>query len=162
MRFTLPSLLLAVAGCAGPQPARAPSCDGLVLDLERGSLSGIAPTASPETFKTTFPCATGETEEGSSFNFGGGVFYTSHQFYAYTHRDYIEARAGFAGATVPAGVIGSPSSGADALFGTPQRVEDGARLYDRTYGCLRVEAGPATVAEVGVHARPCAAVEVPR
>ncbi|MAQ93830.1 MAG: hypothetical protein CMM84_09945 [Rhodothermaceae bacterium] len=161
MRLALLSLLLiAVAGCAGPP--RAPSCDGLVLDLERGTLSGVAPTASPAAFQAAFPCATGETEEGGLYNFGGGVFYLDHDFYAYTHRDFIEAREDFVGRTVPAAVLGSSAAQADATFGTPERVEDGARLYDRRYGCLRVEVVGGAVTEVGVHAQTCAEVEVPR
>jgi len=157
------SLLVLATGCAStPQTARTPSCDDLVLDLERGTLSGVAPTASPADVKAAFPCSTGETDEGSSFNFGGGVFFLDHDFYAYTHRDYIEARTRFPGTTVPAGVLGSPSAQADTQFGTPQRVEDGARLYDKRYGCLRVETAGGTISELGIHAQSCAQVEVPR
>lgn len=161
MRIALLSLsLIVLAGCAGPP--RAPSCDALVLDLERGALSGVAPTASPAAFQAAFPCATGETEEGGPYNFGGGVFYLNHDFYAYTFRDFIEAREDFAGRTVPDAVLGSSASQADAAFGTPQRVEDGARLYDRRYGCLRIEVVGGAIREVGVHAQTCAEVEVPR
>ncbi len=67
-------LVVSVAGCSGPQ-AVPPGCDALVLDLDRGTLNGLAPTASMDEVKGQFPCSTGESEEGAIYNFGGGVFF---------------------------------------------------------------------------------------
>ncbi len=157
--------LVVLAGCAGPRSAAVPpGCDALVFDLERGLLNGLAPTATPAEFKAQFPCSTGETEEGGPFNFGGGVFFLDHDFFAYTHRDYIEARTNFAGRVEPA-VLNAPVAELEAAFGAPGREEDGARLYRTRYGCLRAETSETsgdTVVELGVHAQACADVIVPR
>ena len=156
------ALALAVSACSGPRPA-APGCDALVLDLRRGTLNGLAPTASPGAVKAQFPCATGESPEGDPvMNFGGGVFFLDHGFFAYTFRDFIEARVGFAGRTVPA-VLGEPADAVEAAFGAPARVDQEARLYATRYGCLRAEtAADGTVRAVGVHAEPCTTLTVPR
>lgn len=155
--LTLLVLVGSVAGCSGPQVAP-PGCDALVLDLDRGTLNGLAPTATMDEVKEQFPCSTGESEEGAIYNFGGGVFFLNHDMYAYTHRDFFEVRDEFAGVTSPAS-IGEPL----ASFGEPDRVAAGASLFERRYGCLRLEADDeGTIAEVGVHAEACETLEVPR
>ena len=73
------------------------SCDQIVVDFERGTLNGLNGAASMDEVKKQLPCSTGETEEGSSFNCGGGVFFLKHTFFFYTGRDYIEIREGFTG-----------------------------------------------------------------
>ncbi|MDX1439568.1 MAG: hypothetical protein R3284_06670 [Rubricoccaceae bacterium] len=165
MRF-LPFAVFALvfAGCAGSGASlSAPGCNTLVLDLEHGTLNGVAPTATRAQIATQFPCATGDTEDGAEFNFGGGVFFLDHDFYMYTHRDYIEVRADFAGAVVPAVLCVSVHDLADA-FGAPVRTEDGAQFYVRDYGCLRAELSPDAdvVVELGVHAEACDDVILPR
>lgn len=155
----LPFLLVlaAVAGCSGPGLAP-PGCDALVLDLDRGTLGGLAPTASMDEVKAQFPCATGETAEGEIYNFGGGVFFLDHDFFFYTGRDFIEVRDDFAGQTRPA-ALGQPLS----ALGTPDRMDQGAALFDRRYGCLRAETGgDGLITELGVHAEACDTLEVPR
>ena len=72
-------------------------CDQLFLDLKTGKLNGVSPSASMDDVKKAFPCYTGETEEGSDFNCGGGIFMLKHDFYFYTHADFIEVRKGFKG-----------------------------------------------------------------
>lgn len=158
MRLLLLPLALAfLAGCSGP-PSAAPGCDALVLDLNRGTLNGLTPTASMDEVKAQFPCATGETAEGETYNFGGGVFFLDHDFFFYTGRDFIEARDEFAGMTRPS-VIGQPLE----VLGTPDRTDQGAALFDRRYGCLRAEVNASgTVTEVGVHAEACSTLVVPR
>lgn len=138
-------------------------CDALVLDLTSGLLNGVAPTATRAQIGTQFPCATGETADGEVYNFGGGVFFLDHDFYIYTHRDFTEVRTDFAGEVVPA-VLGATSQDLDETFGTPVRVEDGARFYERDYGCLRAEFGRDSerVDELGVHAKACVNVILPR
>ncbi|MEM1056261.1 MAG: hypothetical protein AAGI52_12110 [Bacteroidota bacterium] len=154
------SFLLALAtfaGCSGPGLAP-PGCEALVLDLELGTLNGLKPTASMDEVKTQFPCSTGETEEGSAFNFGGGVFFLDHGFFAYTHRDFLEVRESFAGTTRPE-ALGQPLS----ILGEPDRMDEGAALFDRSYGCLRTEAdSDGTITELGIHAEACETLEVPR
>ncbi len=164
MRFAPTALLLTLvlSGCAGSRPAP-PGCDALVLDLREGTLNGLAPTASMDAVKAQFPCFTGESAEGDPvMNFGGGVFFIDHDFFAYTFRDYIEVRPNFAGQTVPT-VLGEPLSVAEAAFGSPARVDEGASLFDMPYGCLRAEtAADGTVQELGIHAQSCATLEIPR
>ena len=128
-------VLSTLAGCSGPGLAP-PGCDALVLDLDRGTLNGLAPTASMDEVKAQFPCSTGESAEGELYNFGGGVFFLDHGFFAYTHRDFLEVRSSFAGTTRP-DALGQPLS----TLGEPDRTDGDAALFDRSYGCLRAEAG---------------------
>ncbi len=72
-------------------------CDELFLDFKTGMLNGVPAVATMDHVKTTFPCFTGETEEGSENNCGGGIFFLKHDFYFYTHSDFIEVRKGFTG-----------------------------------------------------------------
>lgn len=76
---------------------KAGSCDVLFCDFKKGTLNGLNGQASMDEVKRQLPCFTGETEEGSSYNCGGGVFYLDHTFFFYTGRDYIEIRKGFQG-----------------------------------------------------------------
>jgi len=72
-------------------------CDQLFLDFKTGKLNGVAASASMDEVKKAFPCFTGETEEGRESNCGGGIFILKHDFYFYTHEDFIEVRKGFTG-----------------------------------------------------------------
>ncbi|WP_412060240.1 hypothetical protein [Rubrivirga sp. IMCC45206] len=141
-------------------PPPAPGCTALALDLDAGTLNGIAPTADRDALEAQFPCATGETADGGPYNFGGGVFFLDHGFLFYTHRDYIEVRRGFAGTTQP-DLLGRRLAAAG--LPPPTRTAQGARLYAKRYGCLRVETDAAGVIEaLGVHASSCGAVIIPR
>ena len=60
-------------------------------------MNGVPATASMDKAKVAFPCFTGETEEGADFNCGGGVYFLKHDFYFYTHKDFIEVRTGYTG-----------------------------------------------------------------
>ena len=160
MRVLLPlALLILLPGCVPIENAMdSPGCSPLMLEVNRGTLNGLAPTASMDEVKTQFPCATGETAEGSDFNFGGGVFFLDHGFFVYTHRDFIEVREGFRGLTFPETLYEPVAS-----LGTPDRVDGNARLFEKDYGCLRVEADDSgIVTEVGLHAEACSTLEVPR
>ncbi len=84
---TIAALLLSLSAQA--------QCGAIELNLAKGTLNGLSPNDAPEHIKKLLPCFTGETEEGSSYNEGGGVFFRDHDFYFYTHRDYIELRTGF-------------------------------------------------------------------
>ena len=93
-------------------------CDQLFLDLEKGTINGMSPAASMDEVKKAFPCFTGETKEGSESNCGGGLFFLKHDFYFYTHNDFIEARKGFAG-NVSKQVFGLSREELTSLLGTP-------------------------------------------
>lgn len=145
---------------SGPPPApETPSCEQLVFDLNAGTLGGLAPTVDQPEAKTRFPCATGATEDGSAFNYGGGVFFLDHDFYMYTGKDFIEARKRFPGKILPNVLEMSPRD-IVAEFGQPTQVDDipGAYLYDRPYGCLRIEPGLKRHHEVAVHYESCESV----
>jgi hypothetical protein len=91
-----------VNNSAQEQKLRPGNCPALVFDLVRGTVNEVAPTASQPEIIRRLPCATGSTEEGSTANNGGGVFFGKHEVYFYTLRDFIEVRRGFAGRLNPA------------------------------------------------------------
>ena len=143
----------------------------LHLDLSTGKLNGQPPTLSPEKVKTVFPFFTGETEEGTSYNCGGGVYFLNNDFYFYTHRDYIEARLGFSG-TVTDNLLGKMKTDVTKLYGKPDLIPEYPKeefsdleelglsttpdiyhLYKRKYGTLVVVYDPESgiCKEVQVH-----------
>ncbi len=137
---------------------KAQDCESLRVDLGKGTLNGVSPTASPEEVKKQLPCFTGETAEGESYNYGGGVFYLDHDFYFYTHQDYLEIRDEFTG-TLSQPVMGATRKRLLALLGKHDATQkdDAGRtclLYATTYGTLRLtlDHTTQTVVEVGIHA----------
>jgi hypothetical protein len=135
-----------------------PGCDALHLNLEKGTLNGIPATASWEQIKTQFPCSTGETEEGAAFNCGGGVFFLNHDFYFYTHRDYIEVRTDFKGTISPLSMQMTRSE-VMSVYGNPEQQPDpDTYYYQKKYGTVRVEFSDNRVKEIGVHAQPMEAI----
>jgi hypothetical protein len=154
-------LAFAIALMAASLSCMAQDCSSLRLDLRTGTLNGVSPTDSPEQVKALLPCFTGETEEGVEYNFGGGVFYLDHDFYFYTHRDYLEVRSGFVG-TVSQPLMGASEERVLALMGKPKRkMEDWSGrevwLYKAKYGSLRVTYGSSSddflpgVEMIGIH-----------
>jgi hypothetical protein len=155
------AVLVLSTACAPPpamQPAPA-DCSRLELDLRRGTLNGVAPTASMAEVKERLRCSTGETEEGATINRGGGVFFVDHDFYFYTHRDYIEVRSRFAGAVTPDVLGGDARQAARRLrLGPSVRTLPLRRslLFRTGYGCVEVRTDDGGVVnEVAAHARPC-------
>jgi len=69
-----------------------PSCQSILIDIETGTVAGLRPTATPVEITEKFPCYTGDTKEGSSYNDGGGVFCKHHELFFYTQADRIEIR----------------------------------------------------------------------
>ena len=114
-----------------------PSCDSILIDIDAGTVSGLSPSASPEEIITMFPCYTGDTNEGSSYNDGGGVFCKHHSLFFYTQADRIEIRKGFDGEVASIAGARTLEAFTDRL-GTPQEtrretiVEAGA-IYDVAY-----------------------------
>lgn len=130
-------------------------CANLVLDLQKGTLNGEKPTLGIDDVKQRFPCFTGETEEGSNFNCGGGVFYLNHDFFFYTHRDYLEVRKKFAGKVIP-DILNKDVDTAIMELGKPDHIQNEGKLmlYSMPYGTLRLEVSSAnTIMELGIHAR---------
>lgn len=72
-------------------------CKSLFYDVKKGTLDGLPPNLTREEVKREFPCYTGETEDGITANYGGGVFFNNHNFYFYTYLRYLEIRDGFKG-----------------------------------------------------------------
>lgn len=97
-------------------------CKKLKANLKKGTLNGVNASADMNKVKAKFPCFTGDTEEGSGFNCGGGVFFLNHDFYFYTHRDYIEIRDDFQGEISDA-VMGLNEKQLKEKMGTPAKKE---------------------------------------
>jgi hypothetical protein len=116
-----------------------PGCNKIYVDLEKGTVNGIKLNASQEDVKAMFPCFTGETEDGSTFNCGGGVFFLDHEFYFYTGKDYFEARHGFKGkSSTP--ILSRGVDDITSIFGEPTRKQkndnDEYYFYPKKYGTL--------------------------
>lgn len=137
----------------------AQECDTVKVNLKRGTVNGLTLKASQENIKEKLPCFTGDTEDGSDYNCGGGVFFLENDFFFYSGRDYVEFREKFNGQlSVP--VLGLTRAAAvkKLALGKPVRTQqngDNQHVFFKTrYGCLRlrVEAGKVTL--VAMHAQP--------
>ncbi|MCX7743416.1 MAG: hypothetical protein N2167_02510 [Flavobacteriales bacterium] len=131
------------------------NCANLELDLQNGTLNGEKPTLSLDEVKQRFPCYTDETEEGSNFNCGGGVFYLKHDFFFYTHRDYLEVRKKFPGKVIP-DILNKDVETAMKELGKPDLVkkEGELLLYKMPYGTLRLKVSASnTIIVLGIHAQ---------
>jgi hypothetical protein len=98
------------------------NCQNLYADLKKGTLNKVNAAAEMEEVKSKFTCFTGESKEGEFYNCGGGVFFKKHQFYFYTHRDYIEIRDGFPG-KFSHKVMGVGKEALISLMGNADKIE---------------------------------------
>ncbi len=135
-------------------------CDQLFLDFKTGTLNGVSASASMNEVKTAFPCFTGETEEGSDSNCGGGIFILKHDFYFYTHNDFIEVRKGFTG-KMSKPVFNLRKEELVSLLGTPDDIlkhEDTffgeviyVYQYSKKWGTLSFIEKEGKIAEIELH-----------
>lgn len=158
MKNTIFILLIALTGlfitnCKTTKTQKFPTdCTTLQLDIKKGVLNGVKPTATQEEVKKAFSCFTGETEEGVDFNCGGGIFFLDHDFYFYTYRDYLEVREQFPPEGMQPGIMGVPEEKVIEIFGEPQlKPDEYTYLYEMPYGTLRIEFTYGTVGEIGIH-----------
>ncbi|HNA22555.1 MAG TPA: caspase family protein, partial [Agitococcus sp.] len=84
-----------------PEKLTYSGCERIVFDLDKGTLNGLKATASQQEVKNALPCATGDTPDGESYNYGGGVFFLNHNFFMYTGNNFIEVRRDFTGTVSP-------------------------------------------------------------
>jgi len=133
-------------------------CNNLTFDLDTGMLNNVPPTVSQEEVKSVFPCSTGSSPDGESYNYGGGVFFGNHSFFFYTGKDFIEVRDKFRG-VVSIPLLGTDQSTIQQELGQPQRELENIWLFGRSYGCLRVEFAHDKVFRIGSHYERCDKVE---
>lgn len=119
-----------------------PECGTLKLDISKGTLNELTGLESMTEIKEKLPCYTGESEEGSGFNCGGGVFYLNHDFYFYSSRDYLEVRSKFDGEASEV-LWGKSSAELELRFGLPAKVSEyaGREYYhfNTSWGVLVAE-----------------------
>lgn len=137
-------------------PSTFGGCNHLMLDLHRGTLNGLAPTASQAQVKQYLPCSTGDTADGEVYNYGGGVFFLDHDFFMYTGKDFIEVRRDFKG-SVTDNMMAKSKAEIMSLYGQAAINNDYRVFYNTQYGCLRFSFNGASVKEIGVYALSCLA-----
>ncbi len=149
--------LLFVFSIAFPSVSYAGKCPKLTLDLETGTMNGIAPTASQDEIVAAIPCVSSITEEGSKFNQGGGVFYSTKKFYVYTAADYMEIRKNYWGDIKPDFERASRDK-VVSFYGVPnETAAKGTRIYyTKPYGCLQfMFSEQDVVSDISIHSASC-------
>ena len=137
-----------------PDPSTFGGCNNLVLDLNQGTLNGLVPTVSQAQVKQYLPCATGDTEDGVAYNYGGGVFFLNHDFFMYTGKDFIEVRQDFKG-HVTDNMMSKSKAEIIGRYGLAT-IDNGYKLFfNRQYGCLRFTFNGTSVKEIGVYSASC-------
>jgi hypothetical protein len=158
-------MLFVLLACFFGHAIMAQSCDKLVADLKKGILNGLKPTASQEKVKEKLPCFTGDTEDYSDFNCGGGVFYLDHDFFFYSGNDYIEFRKNFKGKlSLPLLGLSKAAAIKKAAMGKAVRTQkEGKTEYiflKTNYGCLMLKIEGSKVATVAMYAKPAKDAEL--
>lgn len=131
-------LIFALLFTMGASNLPVDNCQNLYADLEKGTLNKVNGATEMKKVKSKFPCFTGESEEGGPFNCGGGVFFIKHDFYFYTHRDYIEIREEFPG-KFSKEVMGIEKEALITMMGKPDKIEANENeylQYKKSWGTL--------------------------
>ncbi len=154
--FALFAIACATTGQRSEAPRVRMGCETLEFDATTGHLNGLSPDVSQARVGEVLPCSTGATKDGSTFNYGGGVFFVKHDFFFYTGKDFIEIRAKFKG-TVSNGLLGAQPAAFEKLFGAPTQSAKlrGTLLYSTDYGCLRARFGGGGATHIAAHRQTC-------
>jgi hypothetical protein len=161
LSIVLGLLFLPIAGLF----AQNGNCGDIYVDVKKGTINKVKPTATMDKIQAAFPCFTGVTQEDEGYNCGGGVFAINHDFYAYTGRDYWEIRGKFKGGW-SSKLLGLKPADLEFRYGDPVREEKipgyKVQFFKQKYGCLRVQFSVQTgrSEEIGIHYLPADKVEL--
>ena len=134
-------------------------CDTFYLDLNDGTLNGVAPTLSDADIREWMPCYSSFTPYGSDSNCNGAIFYKKYDFYYYTSRDFVEVRSAYKGRIYPP-LLGKTNKEVltllDSLPVKNVNIDSSAtNLFTTKYGCLQVDYSNGKVTSVSVHYNEC-------
>lgn len=124
----------------------AQDCSKLFVDLKKGTINDVKPTASHHEIKMTIPCSDGETEDGTNYYDGGGVWFLNRDFFYYTEQKYIRIGKNFKGLfNIP--ILGiSKNIAIEKLgLGKPIKIEGNEDFFyqyiylETKYGCLKLK-----------------------
>ncbi len=109
----------------------------MVVDVYKGWVNELKPSADPERIKIKMPCFTSFEKEGSESKCGGGIYYADQGLIVYTLRDYYEIGEKMKGKlTIP--LIGAKRDAMFAWFGNPKIKDTNWEAYQMAYGTLVV------------------------
>lgn len=143
-------------------------CSGVTVDLQNGTLAGLGPAASMGDVATKLPCFSAQDQEGSDYNYGGGVYFPRYGYNFYTFIDTIHIMPGFMGKFEPDVRFMRPP-GVEKVLGPPERKEiSGGQLrlqFRRQEACLILSFEPEggtrladqVLSEIDIIGRACAA-----
>ncbi len=149
--------------CLSFLSSSAQDCSKLFVDIKKGTLNDLKPTASQAEVKQKFPCSTASTEDGATINCGGGVFFADHNFYFYTGNDFINIRRGFKG-TFSADLFDKSENDVKTLLGkNAGGLEDGSNRYlffDTSFGSIVLKMVKGKVDEIFIYTKKPEEVEL--
>ncbi len=150
-------LILLVIAFTAPFNLTAQNCDNIKVNLKKGTINKLKLTADQAKIKKQLPCFTGDTEDGSDYNCGGGVFYLDHGFCFYSGENYFEIRKQYKGTTsVPVLGLQKDQAIKNLKMGKPVRSEmngDTEYLFFKTsYGCLWLKINEDIVTQIDLSA----------
>lgn len=121
----------------------------LEFDISAGTMNGLPPTATQEEVKRVFPFWTGDTPNGSDYNYGGGVFFIKNDFYFYTYNNFLNVRGSFTGKVSPA-ILNESKDVVHSTLGLPKKeTPDGAYEYfESKFGCIQIQYSENHVTEI--------------
>lgn len=137
-----------------PEKLTYSGCERMVFDLDKGTLNGLKATVSQQEVKKALACSTGDTPDGESYNYGGGVFFLNHDVFMYTGNNFIEVRRNFKGVVSPS-LLQASQERVIAHYGQPMFTKRGDYFYTSTYGCVQFAFNNSLVDEITVYAQDC-------
>jgi hypothetical protein len=110
-------------------------CGTMVVDVYKGWINEVMPSADPERIKSKIPCFTSFEPESNESKCGGAIYYADKGLTVYIQRDYFLMDEKFKGKmSVP--LMGAKQDALFTLLGNPKVKDANWEAYQMSYGTL--------------------------
>ena len=110
-------------------------CGIMIVDVYKGWINEVMPSADPERIKAKIPCFTSFEPESNESKCGGGIYYADKGLTVYIQREYFLMDEKFKGKmSVP--LMGAKQGALFTLLGNPKVKDANWEAYQMSYGTL--------------------------
>ncbi len=110
-------------------------CGTMYVEVYKGWINEVMPSADPERIKSKIPCFTSFEPEGNESKCGGAIYYADKGLTVYIQREYFLIDEKFKGKmSMP--LMGAKQSALFTLLGNPKIKDANWEAYQMSYGTL--------------------------
>jgi len=110
-------------------------CGTMYVEVYKGWINEVMPSADPERIKSKIPCFTSFEAEGNESKCGGAIYYADKGLTGYIQRDYFLIDEKFKGKmSMP--LMGAKQAALFTLLGNPKIKDANWEAYQMSYGTL--------------------------